>query len=95
MFLILNVSDVKISYQEHNLNLSRLFETTNELSLNIGFYKNIGNIMFYLTTEDLIKRGIKFSYCQGVKFWKKQKSGEYKKRLNDKTIEFSKVFYIK
>lgn len=93
MFLILNVSDVKISYQEHNLNLSRLFETNNELNLDIGFYKNIGNIMFYLTTEDLINRGIKFSYCQGVKFWKRQKSGEYKKRLNDRTIEFSKVFY--
>lgn len=48
--------------------------------------------MFYLTTEDLIKKGFKFSYCQGVKFWNKKESGNYKKRLNNKTVEFSKVF---
>jgi len=92
MYLVLNVGDIKVSYQEHNINLSRLFEVNNELNLDISYYSNIGNIMFYLTTEDLIKKGIKFSYCQGIKFWNRKKSGEYKTRLNNKTIEFSKVF---
>ena len=94
MFLVLNISNIKISYQEHNINLSRMLETNNELNLESNYYSNIGNIMFYLTTEDLIKKGIKFSYCQGVKFWNRQKSGEYKKRLNNKTIEFSKIIKI-
>ena len=71
-----------------------MLETNNELNLESNYYSNIGNIMFYLTTEDLIKKGIKFSYCQGVKFWNRQKSGEYKKRLNNKTIEFSKIIKI-
>lgn len=93
IYLIVEVGDIKISYQEHNINLSRKFEDENQLNIDNNFFKNIGNIMFYLTTEDLIKNGIEYSYCQGVKFWSKQKSGEYKKRLNDKTIEFSKIFY--
>jgi hypothetical protein len=95
MFLILKISDIKISYQEHNINLSRFFETNNQLNLDISYFKNIGNIMFYLSTEDLIQKNVKFSYCQGIKFWNKQKSGEYKKRLNDRTIEFYKIFYKK
>lgn len=93
IFLVVKVGDIKISYQEHNINLSRKFENENQLNIDNNFFKNIGNIMFYLTTEDLIKKGIEYSYCQGVKFWSKQKSGEYKKRLNDRTIEFSKIFF--
>ena len=96
MFLTIRINDeVKVAYQEHNINLSKFFETNNELKIGSGFYKNIGNIMFYLTTEDLIKKGVKFSYCQGVKFWNKKESGNYKRRLNNKRIEFHKVFFRK
>jgi len=95
MFLIIKVGDIKVSYQEHNINLSRCLEQENVLNLETNLYRNIGNIMFYLTTEDLIKRGVRYSYAQGVRFWKKKKSGEYKQRLNNRTIEFSKVFFRK
>jgi hypothetical protein len=96
MFLTIRINDeISIAYQEHNINLSKFLEKNNELNIGSGFYKNIGNIMFYLTTEDLIKKGIKFSYCQGVKFWNKKESGNYKRRLNNKRIEFYKVFFKK
>jgi hypothetical protein len=96
MFLTVKINDeVKISYQEHNINLSRMLETKNDLDISNNYSCNIGNIMFYLTTEDLIKKGFKFSYCQGVKFWNKKESGNYKRRLNNKRIEFSKVFFQK
>lgn len=95
MFLIIKVGNIKVSYQEHNINLSRYFDGENILNLETNLFRNIGNIMFYLTTEDLIKRGVRYSYSQGVKFWSNKKSGEYKQRLNNRTIEFSKVFYRK
>jgi hypothetical protein len=96
MFLTIRINaQISVAYQEHNINLSKFFETNDELNIGSRFYKNIGNIMFYLTTEDLIKKGVKYSYCQGVKFWNKKESGNYKRRLNNKRIEFYKVFFRK
>lgn len=91
MFIV--IRELGISYQEHNINLSRYLQ--NDCELDNGIKGNIGNIMFYLTTRDLINKGIEYSYCQGIRFWNRKKSGEYKIRLNDRMIEFWKVVYKK